>query len=64
MKFPIFMDYHSTTPVDPRVVEEMIPCFSEDFGNAASRNHAFGWKAEEGVEHGRNRIASLLQADP
>ncbi|MCI0411989.1 IscS subfamily cysteine desulfurase [bacterium] len=64
MKFPIFMDYHSTTPVDPRVLEEMIPCFSEDFGNAASRNHAFGWKAEEAVERGRNRIASLIHADP
>jgi len=64
MKLPIFMDYHSTTPVDPRVVEEMIPCFTEDFGNAASRNHAFGWKAEEAVEHGRNRVASLIHADP
>ena len=64
MKFPIFMDYHSTTPVDPRVLEEMIPCFNEDFGNAASRNHAFGWKAEEAVERGRTRIASLLHADP
>jgi cysteine desulfurase len=64
MKLPIFMDYHSTTPVDPRVLEEMIVCFSEDFGNAASRNHVFGWKAEEAVERGRNRIGSLIQADP
>ena len=64
MKLPIFMDYHSTTPVDPRVVEEMVLCFSQDFGNAASRNHVFGWKAEEAVERGRNRIASLIHADP
>ncbi len=64
MKLPIFMDYHSTTPVDPRVLEEMIVCFKEDFGNAASRNHVFGWKAEEAVERGRNRIASLIHADP
>jgi cysteine desulfurase len=64
MRLPIFMDYHSTTPVDPRVLEEMIVCFTEDFGNAASRNHVFGWKAEEAVERGRNRIASLIHADP
>ena len=64
MKTPIFMDYHSTTPVDPRVVEEMLPYFTEDFGNAASRNHAFGWRAEEAVERSRERIASLINADP
>jgi cysteine desulfurase len=64
MKLPIFMDYHSTTPVDPRVLEEMIPYFTQDFGNAASRNHAFGWKAEEAVEHSRERIASLINCDP
>ncbi len=64
MKLPIFMDYHSTTPVDPRVLEEMIPYFTQDFGNAASRNHAFGWKAEEAVEHSRERIASLIHCDP
>ena len=64
MKLPIFMDYHSTTPVDPRVLDEMIVCFTEDFGNAASRNHVFGWKAEEAVERGRNRIASLIHSDP
>jgi cysteine desulfurase len=64
VKLPIFMDYHSTTPVDPRVLDEMIVCFTEDFGNAASRNHVFGWKAEEAVERGRNRIASLIHADP
>lgn len=64
MKLPIFMDYHSTTPVDPRVLEEMIPYFTQDFGNAASRNHAFGWKAEEAVEHSRERIGSLIHCDP
>jgi cysteine desulfurase len=64
MKTPIFMDYHSTTPVDPRVLEEMLPYFTEDFGNAASRNHSFGWRAEEAVERSRERIASLINADP
>lgn len=64
MKLPIFMDYHSTTPVDPRVLEEMIPYFTEDFGNAASRNHSFGWRAEEAVERSRERIASLINCDP
>ncbi|HSP07743.1 MAG TPA: IscS subfamily cysteine desulfurase [Acidobacteriota bacterium] len=64
MKLPIFMDYHSTTPVDPRVLEEMLPYFTEDFGNAASRNHPFGWKAEEAVEKGRERVASIIGADP
>jgi cysteine desulfurase len=62
MKFPIFMDYHSTTPADPRVVDEMIPYFTEKFGNAASRNHAFGWVAEEAVEVARERIAKLIGA--
>ena len=62
LKFPIFMDYHSTTPMDPRVLDEMLPYFTEKFGNAASRNHAFGWVAEEAVEHGRERIAKLINA--
>ncbi len=63
MKFPIFMDNHSTTPMDPRVLEEMLPYFVEKFGNAASRNHQFGWEAEEAVENARKRIARLINCD-
>jgi cysteine desulfurase len=62
VKLPIYMDNHATTPMDPRVLEEMLPFFIERFGNSASRNHSFGWAAEEGVEIARERIAKLIGA--
>lgn len=61
---PIYMDYHATTPVDPRVVEAMLPYFTESFGNPASRQHKFGWIADEGVESSRRTIAGLIGAQP
>lgn len=64
MKLPIYLDNHATTRVDPRVIDAMLPFFGEDFGNAASRQHVFGWRAEAAVEIGRRRVAALLGALP
>jgi cysteine desulfurase len=64
MKLPIYLDYHATTPCDPRVVEAMLPCFSEKFGNPSSRSHSFGREAEEMVERARRQVAHLLGATP
>jgi cysteine desulfurase len=64
LKFPIYLDYSATTPVDPRVAEKMIPYLTELFGNPASRSHAFGWTAEKAVEEAREEVAALVNADP
>ena len=63
MQLPIYLDYSSTTPIDQRVVDQMIPYLREEFGNPASRSHAFGWRAEEAVENARRQVAALVNAD-
>ncbi|MBO9573877.1 MAG: aminotransferase class V-fold PLP-dependent enzyme, partial [Chitinophagaceae bacterium] len=63
MKFPIYLDNNATTPCDKQVLEAMLPWFSENFGNAASRTHAYGWQAEEAVKVAREQVAALIGAE-
>jgi cysteine desulfurase len=64
LNLPIYMDYSATTPIDPRVVDKMLPYLREQFGNPASRSHSFGWAAEQAVEEAREEVAKLVNADP
>src|SRR5579871_3073466 len=64
MQKPVYLDHHATTPLDPRVLEAMLPYFGPKFGNASSRTHRFGWEADQGVEKARKQVAALIGAEP